>query len=141
MAFFGYTSFWVTEVGLLFTIIHHSIILRNRKKLGKQGQLHPSEPPFPISSKKPTILAAWFIAIVYTLAFGFTMYFVVIFFLGYFEVGWESRWVAPILELVCLAVEIPLMVAIAIWCMRERRAILGVTEMTKWYHLPQYRQA
>ncbi|KAF9452409.1 hypothetical protein P691DRAFT_697415 [Macrolepiota fuliginosa MF-IS2] len=141
MAFFGLISFWLTEAGLLFTIIHHSIILHNRKKLRKQGHLHQSESPFPVSSKKPMILMAWFTAIIYTAAFGVVMYFVVVFFLGYFEVGWESRWIAPILELVCLVVEVPLMVAIAIWCMRERRAIFGVTEMTKWYHLPQYHQA
>lgn len=140
MGYFGYASFWLSEAAIFFTIIHHSIVLHNRKKLRKLHQLHASSLPIPASSRIPVILMAWFIAVLYTAALCIVCYFMFLFFEGYFEVEWDPHWIATMLELVCLVVEIPLVIVIALWSMRERRAVFGVAGDAKWYHLPQYRR-
>lgn len=135
LVFLGNTSFWLSEAGFLLTIIHHSIILHNQRKHKRLNQLHSESSPIPVSSRKPTIFVAWFIAVIYAAALG-----IVIFILSLMVMeGWEARFTATAFELVFLVLEVPLMVVIALWCMRERRAVLGAPNHAKWYHLPQYR--
>lgn len=139
MIHLGLTSFWLSEAGFVFTIIHHSIILHNQRKRKQVNQLPSESSPIPVSSRKPAIFIAWFTALIYTAALGIVIYFVYLMFIGALEEGWQSHYIAAVFEMLFLALEIPLMVTIALWCMRERRAILGAPDHAKWYHLPQYR--
>lgn len=84
------------------------------------------------------IFLAIFASAVYTAAFAIVMIFVIYRFNGLFETEWEDSWAATIIELVCLLFEAPITLMIALWGMRERRAMLGAAETGKWYHLPQY---
>jgi hypothetical protein len=59
-------------------------------------------------------------------------------FRGWFE-EWSNLFISAIVEAVFIFFEIPLLVMIALWCMNERRAVLGVSN-SRWYHLPQYRK-
>lgn len=135
MVFLGTTSFWLSEAGFLFTIIHHSFILHNQRKRKQVNQLHSATVPIPVSSRKLVIFLAWFIALVYTAALGLVIAMVYYMHLD----GFEPRYIATVVELVLLVLEIAMMIMVALWCMRERRAVLGAPDHAKWYHLPQYR--
>jgi hypothetical protein len=139
MVHVGVTSFWLSEAGFVFTIIHHFIILHNQRKRKQVNQLHSESSPIAVSSRKPAIFIAWFTALIYTAALGIVIYYVYLMFSGSLEEGWDSRYIATVFEAVFLALEVPLMIMIALWCMRERRAALGAPDHAKWYHLPQYR--
>ncbi len=135
MVFLGTSSYWSSEAGFVLAIVHHSIALHDQRKRKQVNQLHSESAPIPASSRKPLIFLAWFTALMYTAALA-----IVIMMVYYISLdGWQGRFIALVLELVFLVLEIPLMVVIALWCMRERRAVLGAPEHAKWYHLPQYR--
>ncbi|KAJ3573674.1 hypothetical protein NP233_g2292 [Leucocoprinus birnbaumii] len=137
----GSVSFFLSEAGWLFTIIHHIVVLCNRAKLRKlmrqpSDHLNTSVLPVPISSRKPMIFLAFFSALVYTAALVTNIVFIYYFSLD----GWRIDYLAIVFEIVGLAIEFPLLVVIALRCMKERRVALGASD-GKWYHLPQYNRA
>lgn len=92
----------------------------------------------PTSSRRFVIFSTWFITLVYVAAFAIVVMNAQYMFRGWFEY-WDSLFISAIVEAVFLFFEIPLLVMIALWCMKERRAISGA-EDAKWYYLPQYQK-
>lgn len=152
LGFGGYYSLWISEVSIGLTIIHHSIVLSHRSKLRKMAMSRdPSNPgapisgaplPIPVSSRKPMIFFLWFIALVYLAASGVVIMFLVWLNNGWLETDWENKYIVVVMELIFLVIEVGVIVRISLWCMKERRAVLGaVGDSLKWYHLPQYNQS
>lgn len=146
MVLFGYASFWLSPAGYGLVLIHHFTILGNRWKQRKL-QLRAStqsnssavqSSPMPMSSRRFVIFSAWLIALVYTAAFAIVVMNAHYMFIGWFEY-WDNLFISAVMEAIFLGFEIPLMIMIALGCMKERRAVLGV-DNSKWYHLPQYRK-
>ncbi|XP_006463975.1 hypothetical protein AGABI2DRAFT_120781 [Agaricus bisporus var. bisporus H97] len=143
MVLLGFSSYWLSIAGFGLILIHHFIILGNRwkqRRLRGSANSNPSTTPSPMptSSRRFVIFSTWFITLVYVAAFAIVVMNAQYMFRGWFEY-WDSLFISAIVEAVFLFFEIPLLVMIALWCMKERRAISGA-EDAKWYYLPQYQK-
>ncbi|KXN83862.1 hypothetical protein AN958_00942 [Leucoagaricus sp. SymC.cos] len=136
----GMFSCWLSEVGLAFVSIHHSIVLAHRAKLRKLSleSNSLSKLPVPVSSRISMILFALFTGVVYTAAVGVVITWLFYIMNGFLEVGWHDRYVATFVEVVLLGFQAPLVINIAVWSLKERRAVLGNTGGARWYNLSQY---
>lgn len=143
MVLLGFASLWLSVAGFCLILIHHFTILGNRWKQHKlKASAHSnssaSPSPIPISSRRFVIISTWFIALLYMAALAVVVVNAQYMFRGWFE-EWSNLFISAIVEAVFIFFEIPLLVMIALWCMNERRAVLGVSN-SRWYHLPQYRK-
>ncbi|EKM75630.1 hypothetical protein AGABI1DRAFT_132022 [Agaricus bisporus var. burnettii JB137-S8] len=132
MVLLGFSSYWLSIAGFGLILIHHFIILGNRwkqRRLRGSANSNPSTTPSPIptSSRRFVIFSTWFITLVYVAAFAIVVMNAQYMFRGWFEY-WDSLFISAIVEAVFLFFEIPLLVMIALWCMKERRAISGTED-------------
>jgi hypothetical protein len=132
---FIYRSFWLSEACILFvfTLINHAIAIDSRAKLNRLGTGIGTESS-PLLRPRSTI-AERLIDLIFLGAFVLTIVHVVSMFRWYFSiVMWKYRFIAALVETLCLFFEIPLMVVIGWWTLKERR---GAFNAIRSYDLPQ----
>jgi hypothetical protein len=142
LIFLGSYSLWLSEVGIVLLVIHHFIVLFRRSNL-KKLSLNASSPsplPIPVSARKPMIFLAWFIVLIFTVACAIIITLIVLSTRDTRHGSLAVYYIVEAFELIFLIIEIVVVGRIALWSMKERRAVLNASDM-RWHHLPQYNRS